>query len=46
MSLSVFNVFLYMGYEVVVRTHTGEKKEGELQLCQTFHMQSDRPEVK
>lgn len=37
-----------MGYDVLVKTHTGKKKikNRELQLCQTFHMQSDRLRVK
>lgn len=50
MSLSVFNFFFpCMGHDVLVKTHTRKKKKiknRELQLCQTFHMQSDRLEVK
>lgn len=49
MSLSVFNFFSFscMGHDVLVKTHTRKKiKNRELQLCQTFHMQSDRLEVK
>lgn len=42
----LFLIF-FMGYDVLVKTHTGKKiKNRELQVCQTFHMQSDRIEVK
>lgn len=40
--------FSCMGYDVLVKTYTGKKKikNRELQLCQTFHVQSERLEVK
>lgn len=47
----LFLIFFFpcMGHDVLVKTHTRKKKKiknRELQLCQTFHMQSDRLEVK